>query len=312
MTGPISNEQVKLQQDIWLLAEQNGLQIRKDSMEINESGMDFRVAFAADESGQKWVLRQPRRGDVWGRAENERKVLGVVKEHLSVKVPDWRICTPELIAYPLLDGEPIAVVDPAGGGYAWRFPQEDLSDVFFDSLAAALVQLHGIDASEAVQGGVRQKTPREVRQEFASNMEQIKQSFMVPERLAERWEKWVSTDHFWPEHVTFNHGDLHPPHIIVNHTQRVTGLIDWTEAEIADPGKDFVILYGLFQDAGLRDLLKRYEKAGGKTWPRMFDHIREQWAAYPVLVAQFALITGEESTMEMARGMLASWDVPQD
>lgn len=312
MTGPISNEQVKLQQEIWLLAEQNGLRIRKDSMEINESGMDFRVAFAMDENGQKWVLRQPRRGDVWQRAENERHVLGVVKEHLSVKVPDWRIYTPELIAYPLLDGAPIAVVDPAGGGYAWRFPQEGLSDVFFDSLAAALVQLHGIDASEAVQGGVRSKTPREVRQEFAANMEQIKQSFTVPERLAERWENWVSTDHFWPEHVTFNHGDLHPPHIIVDHTQRVTGLIDWTEAEIADPGKDFVIYYGLFQDDGLRDLLKRYEKAGGRTWPRMFEHIREQWAAYPVLVAKFALITGEESTMEMARGMLASWDVPQD
>lgn len=312
MTGPISNEQVKLQQEIWLLAEQNGLQIRKDSMEINESGMDFRVAFAMDGNGQKWVLRQPRRGDVWQRAENERHVLGVVKEHLSVKVPDWRICTPELIAYPLLDGEPIAVVDPAGGGYAWRFPQEDLSDVFFDSLAAALVQLHGIDASKAVQGGVRSKTPREVRQEFAANMEQIKQSFTVPERLAERWENWVSTDHFWPEHVTFNHGDLHPPHIIVDHTQRVTGLIDWTEAEIADPGKDFVIYYGLFQDDGLRDLLKRYEKAGGRTWPWMFEHIREQWAAYPVLVAKFALITGEESTMEMARGMLANWDVPQD
>ena len=312
MTKSTSNEQVKLQQDVWLLAEQNGLRIRKESMEINESGMDFRVAFATDESGQQWVLRQPRREDVWARAENERQVLDVVKEHLSVKVPDWHICTPELIAYPLLNGDPIAVVDPAGAGYAWRFPQESLSDVFFDSLAATLVQLHGIDATEAVKGGVRSKTPMEVRQEFAANVEEIKQSFTVPERLAERWKNWLSTDSFWPEHATFNHGDLHPPHIIVDDTQRVTGLIDWTEAEIADPGKDFVIYYGLFQDDGLRDLLKRYEQAGGRTWPRMFEHIREQWAAYPVLVAKFALITGEESTMEMARGMLASWDVPQD
>lgn len=74
-----SNEQVDFTQDIWLLAEQNGLQIRKESMEINESGMDFRVAFATDISGQKWVLRQPRREDVWGRAENERRVLDVVR-----------------------------------------------------------------------------------------------------------------------------------------------------------------------------------------------------------------------------------------
>lgn len=85
-------------------------------MIINESGMDFRVAFAADEQGQQWILRQPRREDVWERAVNERKVLEVVKRHLPIEVPEWRIFTPELIAYPLLVGEPIAVVDPAGEG----------------------------------------------------------------------------------------------------------------------------------------------------------------------------------------------------
>ncbi|WP_397327110.1 phosphotransferase [Paenibacillus oceani] len=53
-----------------------------------------------------------------------------------------------------------------------------------------------------------------------------------------------------------NHGDLHPPHILVDETQRVTGLIDWTEAEVADPGKDFVIYYALFGEEGLRDLLR--------------------------------------------------------
>ncbi|WP_340015024.1 macrolide 2'-phosphotransferase [Paenibacillus sp. FSL K6-1318] len=307
-----SNEQVDFTQDIWLLAEQNGLQIRKESMEINESGMDFRVAFATDINGQKWVLRQPRREDVWGRAENERRVLDVVRGSVPAQVPDWRICTPELIAYPLLDGDPIAVVDPAGAGYAWRFPQETLSDEFLDSLAATLAALHNIDPEEAAKGGVRIKTPMEARKEFAANIEEIKKNFTVPDQLAERWTVWLSVGSYWPKHSTFNHGDLHPPHIIVDDTQRVTGLIDWTESEIADPGKDFVILYGLFQDDGLRDLLKRYEKAGGRTWPQMFEHIREQWAAYPALVAKFALTTGEESTMEMARGMLANWDVRRD
>lgn len=312
MTKLNVNEHMEAQKELLSLAKRNGLHIAEQSMEINESGMDFRVAFATDEGGKRWVLRQPRRGDVWARAENERKVLEVVKGHLPVEVPEWRIFTPELIAYPLLAGDPIGAVDPAGGGYVWRFPQESLSDNFFDSLAATLVALHNLDPDEVVKGGVRSKTPTEAREAFATNIEEIKQSFVVPDQLAERWEAWLSTDSYWPEYSTFNHGDLHPPHIIVNDNQRVTGLIDWTEAEIADPGKDFVIYYALFAEEGLHDLLKRYEKAGGRTWPRMLEHIREQWAAYPAIVAQFALITGEESTMEMGRGMLASWDVKKD
>ncbi|CAM2774728.1 macrolide 2'-phosphotransferase [Paenibacillus taichungensis] len=312
MTKLNVNEQLEFQKELTSLAAQNGLHIAEESMKINESGMDFRVAFATDEQGQQWILRQPRREDVWERAENERKVLEVVKSRLPVEVPEWRICTPELIAYPLLDGEPIAVVDPAGGGYAWRFSQDSLSDDFFDSLATSLVALHNIDPDEAIKGGVRSKTPTEAREAFAANIEEIKQSFEVPEQLSKRWEAWLTTDSYWPEHSTFNHGDLHPPHIIVDDAQRVTGLIDWTEAEIADPGKDFVIYYALFEEEGLRNLLNRYEKAGGRTWPRMLEHIREQWAAYPAIVAQFALITGEESNMEMARGMLASWDVKRD
>ena len=185
--------------------------------------------------------------------------------------------TPGLIAYPLLEGDPIAVVDPAGGGYVWRFSQESLSDTFLDSLATTLATLHNIDPDKAKKGGVRIKTPMEARKEFAANIEEVKQNFTVPTELVERWTVWLSISSYWPQHSAFIHGDLHPPHIIVDDDQRVTGLIDWTEAEIADPGKDFVIYYALFQEDGLRELLSRYEKAGGRTWPQMLEHIREQW-----------------------------------
>ncbi|MEK8129637.1 hypothetical protein WMW72_17150 [Paenibacillus filicis] len=39
----------------------------------------------------------------------------------------------------------------------------------------------------------------------------------------------------------------------------------------------------------------------------MYEHIAEQWAAYPALVAKFALTTGKEADMDMARGMIARW-----
>lgn len=301
------NEESKAGLELLTTAQRNGLVLNPDRLEINESGMDFLVGFATDAEGRKWVLRKPRRPDVWERAENERTVLTVTAKHLPVQVPDWRIFTPDLIAYPLVSGDPVATVDPEGGGYQWKFPQETLSDAFLDSLAETLAALHNIEHTEAIAAGIRYKKPEEARNAFAANIDEIKQSFDVPRSLYERWMGWLSTDSYWPAHSALNHGDLHPPHILVDAGQRVTGLIDWTEAEIADPGKDFVILYALFGVDWLNDFLRRYEKAEGRTWPRMGEHIAEQWAAYPAQVAKFALITGRESDREMAKGMLANW-----
>lgn len=308
MTTVHSNGHQNVIDEMVTLANKNGLRLNPNGVEINESGMDFLVAFVTDEAGESWVLRKPRRSDVLERAVNEHKVLMLVREQLPIDVPDWRIFTPELIAYPLLHGKPIATVDPAGGGYIWQFEQQSLSDTFFDSLAEALAALHSTDHDAAAKAGVRIKSPKEARESFSSNIDEIKRSFTIPIILQERWEAWLSDNSYWPQYSVLNHGDMHPPHIIVDEAQRVTGFLDWTEAEVADPGKDFVIYFALFGEEGLRDLLERYEKAGGKVWPRMHEHIAEQWAAYPALVAKFALITGKETDMEMARGMLANWN----
>lgn len=57
MTKLNVNEQLEFQKELTSLAAQNGLHIAEESMKINESGMDFRVAFATDEQGQQWILR---------------------------------------------------------------------------------------------------------------------------------------------------------------------------------------------------------------------------------------------------------------
>lgn len=307
MSSTLSEANENSRRELLELAERNGLRLLPGRWDVNESGMDFVVAFTQDTEGRDWVLRKPRREDVWERAVNERKVLQFIAGQLPAEVPDWRIFTPELIAYPLLGGHPVATVDPAGGGYAWKVPQEELPETFKDSLAAVLAALHRIDPEAAARAGIRCKSPAEARRKFAADMEEIRQSFAVPAKLQDRWNRWLSTDSFWPGYSALYHGDLHPPHLLVDEQVRVTGLIDWTEAEVADPGKDFVILYALFGEEGTRDLLSRYERAGGRTWPRMLEHIAELWAAYPVQVAKFALITGRDEDRQMAEGMMAHW-----
>jgi macrolide phosphotransferase len=298
--------------DMLRIAKNNGLRIDPSRVEINESGMDFQVAFVTDEDGKPWVLREPRRPDVMDRADNEYKVLQLLQRHLAVAVPNWRVYTSELIAYPLLEGTPAATVDPVSNGYAWKMEHDPLPAAFVSSLAQALATLHGVDHDLAASAGIRVKSPAEARETFAKNMDDIKRKIGVSDTLWDRWQRWIADDSYWPQHSALVHGDLHPPHILINEGNQVTGLLDWTEAEVTNPGTDFTIYYALFGESGLDVLLNQYQAFGGRVWPRMREHIAEQWAAYPVLIGMFALHTGKEEHMEMAQGALGLLEQKQE
>jgi macrolide phosphotransferase len=62
--------------------------------------------------------------------------------------------------------------------------------------------------------------------------------FGVSQAFWERWQSWLADDSFWSNHSAFVHGDLHPGHIVDDPERCVTGLLDWTEAEVADPATD--------------------------------------------------------------------------
>jgi macrolide phosphotransferase len=108
----------------------------------------------------------------------------------------------------------------------------------------------------------------------------------------------------WPKQTGLVHGDLHPGHILIDENSRVTGFIDWTEASVTDTANDFVAHYRTFGEKELEKLISHYKLAGGYVWPNMAKHVAKLAAAYPVAIAEFALKSGLEEYMEMARQVL--------
>lgn len=290
--------------ELTALAKQNGLELSDSNLQLNESGLDFAAAFARTTDGTAWVLRMPRRADVVESAVYEKRILDLVRTHLPVSVPDWKIHTPEIIAYPMLEGTPAATINPETQSYDWYLDQQAIPECFKMTLAETLVALHTVDHTAAGNAGLRVLEPADVRQRMADRMNDVKRIFGVSRALWDRWQTWLADDSYWPKHSALVHSDLHPGHILVSPEGIVTGLLDWTEAEAADPAIDFVTYYALFGDSGLAELLAYYERAGGKVWQRMNAHIAELWAAYPVLIAMFALKSGLEEYMVMARHTL--------
>lgn len=286
------------------LAQRHGITL-SSKIVVNEMGLDFQVAFATDDAGQAWVLRIPRRAQSMVRAQYERRILEFLKPRIPVAVPDWRVFSDELIAYPLLPGQPALAFNAA---YEVTWHMDPKSSVFPTHLAEVIASMHAIRLDEAQDAGVECISPDEFRGNFLKKLERVRAEIGIAPALDHRIQAWIDDDRIWPEFGAFTHGDLYAGHVLVDEAARPTAVIDWTEARFNDPSIDFVGHLSVFDSEGLRALLNEYYDLGGRTWPGMQAHITERAAAAPVLYGMFALESGEPIHISGARAQLGLAD----
>lgn len=275
----------------------------KDDLSFNEMGLDFKVVFARDFDDNEWVLRIPRRKNLEDRIEQERKILDLAKKYLSVSVPDWKIIESNLIAYPLLENNPVITFDSATYEVTWNIDQKE--NQYNLSLSQILCQLHDIPTFEAVESGINLLTPQMVRQELLDNIELVKRELGINAKLENRWRKWIETDSFWADFSTFVHGDLYAGHILSDTKGKISGIIDWSEAQVSDPAIDFAGHLAVFGEESLNNLIDLYAECGGRVWEKMFEHIRERHSAAPLKYGVFALETKRDEHINSAKAQLS-------
>ncbi|MQS09922.1 macrolide 2'-phosphotransferase [Streptomyces alkaliphilus] len=285
------------------LAAAHGLRLSADGASVNEAGLDYRVVMADDTSGQRWVLRVPRREDVAVGMAAEARVLDLVAPVLAsdgVAVPNWRVRSPELIAYPALcgapgltleSGEPVWHMDPACPDYASR-------------LGRLLARLHCLGARRAAEAGVEVRTPAQVRQAWWEDVAWVHESFTVSPALSESWQRWLEDDSCWPERTVMTHGEIYPAHILFDDEGAITGVLDWTTARVDDPARDLAAQYGAAGEEMLQAALAAYEQAGGISHPGLATQARHLWDASPIGYALYALTTRDETDLAAATAML--------
>lgn len=293
-------ESTQSQQEVLELADKNGLSLQEGSLQFNESGLDFLVVLATDIDGECWILRLPRREDVLPSIDKEKRTLELIAPLLSVEVPQWTVCTDELIAYRALNGAPMGTIDPEAKAYVWEIDPANVPDQFHQSLAKGLASLHQISIERARTSGLPMKTVEDVRVDMKQRMDAVKREFGVDQTLWERWQNWLHNDEIWMQETTLTHGDLHAGHILIDKQAQVTGFIDWTEASVADPARDFVAHYRTFGQDALNKLISGYAEAGGRTWSRMAEHVIELNATFAIELAEFALKSGLDEYKQMA------------
>lgn len=290
--------------DVIALAATHGPHLSAQGATVNEAGLDYRVVMAFDTTGQGWVLRVPRRADVSAGMAAETRILDLVAPVLAedgVAVPDWRVRSPELIAYPALPGapgltltdagEPDWHMDPAGPDYAER-------------LGRLLARLHSITPEQAEAAGVEVRTPARVRQAWRDDVARVSEAFTVSPALTESWQAWLEDDTCWPEQTVMTHGEIYPAHVLFDEEGAITGVLDWTTARVDDPARDLSAQYGAAGEEMLQATLTAYEQAGGHVHPGLAAQAKHLWDASPIGYALYALTTGAETDLATAAAML--------
>lgn len=297
-------KETKSKQEVLELAHKHNLTIQAESLQFNESGLDFQVVLATDIDGERWILRLPRREDVLISVDKEKRTLELIAPLLCVEVPRWTVCTDELIAYRALNGVPTGTIDPEAKAYVWEIDVANPPSQFHESLAQGIASLHRVSLEAARAVGLPIGTAEKARMVMKQRMDAVKGEFGVGEELWNRWQFWLQRDEIWPQETVLTHGDLHAGHILINSQAQVTGFIDWTEAAVTDPALDFVAHYRTFGEDALNKLIEAYTKAGGCAWPKMAEQVIELAASYPIAIAEFALKSDLDEYKQMARRSL--------
>lgn len=287
-------------EELLTLAAEHGLDLDGGSLRTEEIGLDFRVAIAHGADGEDWVLRIPRRPEVLGRAAVEGRLLTFLAPHLDVAVPEWRIVSDTLIAYPLLPGAPGLSLE-ADGSVTWHVDMASAD--YAASLGRTVAQLHAVDAAAAAVTGIDVRSPGEVRASWRRDLDRVAAEFTIAPGLSTRWNAWLADDDYWPDHTALTHGELYPGHTLVV-GEEITGILDWTTAAVGDPAKD-LMFHQVSAPPEVFDIaVEAYVNGGGAVWPRLAEHCTEMFSAGAIGYGLYALQTGEPAHREAAASAL--------
>jgi aminoglycoside phosphotransferase (APT) family kinase protein len=201
------------------------------SLVVVDDGFDFKVVLVDD----RWVVRIPRREQVFSALEQEVVLLPELEAALPVAVPHFEHIShdPPFVVYPLIQGTPLVDEDP-------------------DGVRGFLESLH------RVQTDVLPPTDW-----IASYTEQCAKFEELVFPLLDQHDRSRAQALFAEvETLTgfvpcVTHSDLGAEHLLVREG-RLVGVIDWGDARLGDPALDYSwLLHGPFPDWDVDPELRR-------------------------------------------------------
>ena len=208
-----------------------------DVLRTRHTDTDFDVVIVKDSTGKRWIVRAPKRAAAGAAQQAERAVLVALGHAHDSGTLDFDVPRPvgsaslgadggEAVVYTEVRGTrlSLAAVEPGPGLAA--------------SLGRGLAQLHELNPATLEDAGMPSYSADEYRLRRLAELDAAVSTGKVPARLADRWEQRLENVAWWRFQPTVTHGDLGEEDIIISEGH-IAGIVDWTDAQVADPADDF-------------------------------------------------------------------------
>ncbi|MDX1624842.1 MAG: phosphotransferase, partial [Gemmatimonadota bacterium] len=250
------------------------------------------------------VVRAPRHGEAARALEREACLLPRIAPLLPVPVP-----LPELLTGPVTDARPLSIHDRVEGVPLTRdrwsaLPEADRAAPA-RQLGGFLAALHGVDVSAAAGCGLEEmdhrRRARELRRAISSGSGR-KLPVPLRESLDEVLREYLAGGAEWSYQPAILHADVSPGHVLVDpERSEVCGVIDWGDAAIGDPARDFVFLYEDWGREFLASAIEAYDPAETK---RFLARVHVQYLIDQLAWTLRASGEGREGNLEHAAAAL--------
>jgi len=233
-----------------------------------EPGADFDVVGIVDAQERRWIVRSPRHAAAGAAMEGEVALLGELADAVDRGLLPFDVPRPAGFAplpeggramlYRELVGHPL---DPTS-----LTPDAPL----LRSLAHSIAALHELSGAVVRTAGLPDYDAEGYRQRCLAEVDETARTGHLPARLLRRWEHALEDVSLWRFATTPVHGDLAGEHVVVDGDQ-VVGLVDWSDACVADPADDLAWLLAQTSPAAADAVIEHYKSARGGAVDSDFD-----------------------------------------
>lgn len=198
---------------------------------------DVDAALVIDDEHRRWTVLAPRTTTASTRLAQEARLLEVLRTR-GAALP---FAVPEVAGIAALPEGGTALVWTAVPGGALDTAAVRPGSPTAASLGRALAALHELPPGTFEDAGTPVYAVEEYRQRRIAEIDRAASSGQVPPALLQRWERAFDEAGAWRFVPCPVHGDLAPECVLVE-AGRVTGLLEWSEARVADPADDLAWL----------------------------------------------------------------------
>lgn len=218
---------------------------------------DFDVVVVKDATGERWVVKAPRRASAGAAMEAELGLLRALGRAHDAGLIEFDVPRPvgsvalgkaepgRAVVYSELRGSPLSLaeVEPGPGLAA--------------SIGRALAQLHELPVALVEDQGLPSYDAQEYRSRRLAELDAGVQTGLVPPRLADRWERHLENVAWWRFEPTVVHGDMGEHQLLIREGI-VAGVVDWVDARVADPADDLAWLAASAPQDVLESVMEAY------------------------------------------------------